>query len=257
MSCKLSVIVTAHNEGDRIGATLRALSGTFPGARVLVVDDGSRDDTSKRARDGGAQVVRSERTLGKGRAATLAAEKALADFRPEEETVVLLCDGDLGDSAAQLGPLVEAVKAGEGEIAVASFARRVGGGFGLVLGYARRANHRRCGLDLQAPLSGQRAMRMGTLEQLLPFAPGYGMEVGMAFDAARRGWRIVELRLDLRHRATRRDVSGFLHRGRQLLDVVRAVHRCGHAGRGDKTLGGARRQDAGRGAATRRRAGRG
>ena len=39
------------------------------------------------------------------------------------------------------------------------FARRVGGGFGVALGFARRAVARLTGLELSAPISGQRAMR--------------------------------------------------------------------------------------------------
>jgi hypothetical protein len=48
------------------------------------------------------------------------------------------------------------------------------------------------------------------------------MEVGMTIDAVRAGLRVVELDLDLSHRATGRTLAGFLHRGRQLRDMVAA-----------------------------------
>ena len=57
---------------------------------------------------------------------------------------------------------------------------------------------------------------------MLPFADGYGMEIGMTIDAVRAGHRVVEVELDLTHRATGRTLAGFLHRGRQLVDFVRA-----------------------------------
>ncbi len=135
---------------------------------------------------------------------------------------MLLCDGDLGDSAARLAPLVAAVEAGECDLAVAAFGRRVGGGFGLALGFARWAIRRRCGFEAEAPISGQRAMRVEVLRAALPFARGYGMELGMTVDAVRAGYRVGEYELDLSHRATGRTLSGFTHRARQLLDFTRA-----------------------------------
>jgi hypothetical protein len=59
----------------------------------------------------------------------------------------------------------------------------------------------------------------------LPFAAGYGMEVGMTIDAVRAGARVKEIELDLSHRATGRSAAGFAHRGRQLLDFARAYAR--------------------------------
>jgi hypothetical protein len=133
----------------------------------------------------------------------------------------VLCDGDLGESALLLGPLVETVRKGEADLAVAAFAKRVGGGFGLAIGFAHWAIRQRCGLQLHAPISGQRALTARTLAQLLPFAHGFGMEIGMTIDAARAGAHVAEIGLDLSHRATGRTLGGFLHRGRQLLDFVR------------------------------------
>jgi hypothetical protein len=104
---------------------------------------------------------------------------------------------------------------------VAVFAKRVGGGVGVAIGFARWAIRRRCGLELRAPISGQRALRASVLEQVLPFAHGFGMEVGMTIDASRAGRRVVEVQIDLHHRATGRTFGGFVHRGRQLIDFVR------------------------------------
>ena len=135
--------------------------------------------------------------------------------------VVLLCDGDLGASAAALAPLVEAVGRRECDLAVAAFANRVGGGFGLAVGFARWAIRRRCGLEAGAPISGQRALRIEALRATLPFARGYGMEIGMTIDAVRAGFGLREYELDLSHRATGRSLSGFAHRARQLVDFGR------------------------------------
>jgi len=110
-------------------------------------------------------------------------------------------------------------------MAVAAFARRTGGGFGVAVGFARMAARRRTGLELRAPMSGQRALPGRALRRLLPFADGFGMELGMAFDAARAGIEVVEVELDLSHRATARTTAGFAHRARQLAGMVGAYVR--------------------------------
>lgn len=215
------ILVTARNEAERLGATLQALARAFPDAPVWVADDGSSDATSLLARHAGVALVRSERSIGKGAAATLLARRALQELHPPEDAVVVLCDGDLGDSARELSGLLAPLERGEADLVVAVFARRLGGGMGLAVGFARWAIRRRCGLRLQAPISGQRALRLRTLQDVLPFAGGYGMEVAMTIDAARRGHRVSEIELDLEHRAGGRTPAGFAHRGRQLLDFVR------------------------------------
>ena len=217
------VIVTAYNEADRIGATLDALAQALPQAQLLLADDGSSDGTAAIAEALGARVVRCERMLGKGQAATRAAREALRHAgaeQGEQPAVFLLCDGDLGACAGELAALVPLVAAGEAGVAVAVFKRRVGGGLGLALGFARWAIRRRCGLDTKAPISGQRALSAAALVDALPFADGFGMEIGMTIDAVRAGHRLVELELDLEHRASGRTAAGFAHRARQLVDFA-------------------------------------
>jgi hypothetical protein len=108
------------------------------------------------------------------------------------------------------------------DLAIASFARRVGGGFGLAVGASSWAIERATGRRMQAPMSGQRAMRPGVLLQLLPFASGFGVETGMTIDALKLGLNVQEIELDLEHRATGRTLGGFVHRGRQARDALRA-----------------------------------
>jgi glycosyltransferase involved in cell wall biosynthesis len=214
------VLVAARDEAQLIAATLAGLARAFPDAALWVADDGSRDGTAQLARDAGARVVSSERALGKGGAVTRAAREALRHAAPE--AVVVLCDGDLGASADALWPLADAVREGRAELTVAVFRERLGGGFGIAVACARWAIRRGCGAHMRAPLSGQRALKAATLAELLPLAPGYGMEVGMTIDAVRRGVRVLELELELRHRASGRTPAGFVHRAKQLLDSARA-----------------------------------
>ena len=213
----ITVIVSAYREAERLPATLGAVREAFPGARVLVADDGSPDATPDAALAEGAELVRCGRTIGKGGAMTLAAQRVLADTTAG---VVVLCDGDLAQSAGDLGGLVEAVREGSCDLAIARFARKVGGGFGLAVGFSRWATRSLSGLELEAPISGQRAMRLEVLAAVVPFAPRFGMETGMNVDAVRAGFRVCEVELPLSHRATGKTLKGFLHRGRQLKDFA-------------------------------------
>lgn len=211
-------IVAARDEADRIGDTVGALLEALPGIEVWVADDASADGTRDAAMAAGATVVGRNRPHGKGGNMTAAAIAALDDIAGE--ATVLLCDGDLGASAAHLTALVEAVEVGMCDLAIAGFERRVGGGLGLAKGYARWAIERLCGYRAEAPISGQRAMSIAVLDDVLPFAPRYGMEIGMTVDAVRAGYRVAEVELPLEHRATGKTLAGFLHRGRQLRDFL-------------------------------------
>jgi glycosyltransferase involved in cell wall biosynthesis len=230
MAADLAVIVTARNEAERLAATLRALRAAFPDADVWVADDASGDATAHVALQEGARLVKAPRPLGKGGAATLAAESVLREGDP----AVLLADADLGESAGALRALVDALgldaaapdaDAADGpgaDLTIATFARRVGGGFGIAVGSARWAIERATGRTMDAPISGQRAMRPGVLRSLLPFAESFGMETGMTIDALRKGLTVVEIPLDLEHRATGKTLAGFAHRARQARDILRA-----------------------------------
>lgn len=213
------MLIAARNEADVIGTTLESLKRSFPGASLWVADDASRDGTGDIAMASGAKLIRRGRSHGKGGNMTACAEAMLS--APDLPETVLLCDADLGDSAGELGRLVEAVDSGGCDLAVATFARRVGGGFGVALRFSGWVIEKRCGATPEAPISGQRAMRIAVLRAVLPFAPAYGMETGMTIDAVRAGFRLEEYELELAHRATGRTLGGFVHRFRQLVDFAR------------------------------------
>jgi glycosyltransferase involved in cell wall biosynthesis len=218
----LVILVAARDEADRIGATIDALKDSLPTGGVVVADDGSADGTSDLALAHGAEVVSRRRPHGKGGSVSAAAATVEPLTELGNPPIFVLCDGDLGDSARELARLVEVVKAGECDLAIGAFSRRIGGGFGIALHLARWAIRQRCGYRAGAALSGQRAMRAEVLRAVVPFAPGYGMETRMTIDAVRAGFTVREIELDLEHRATGRTLRGFAHRARQLVDIARA-----------------------------------
>ncbi len=211
MQNSLTILVAARDEADTIAATVTALRDAFPGAEMIVADDGSRDATAERAEAAGAAVLRLPRR-GKGQALS-AAERAAPPG------ALLLADADLrGD----LTPLLPSDKVSQG-LRIAAFAERRGGGFGIAKRVARELIRLRSGFDAREPLSGQRALSAQARTAVFPLAPGFGAETRMTIDAVRAGCRVEEVELDLEHRATGRDARGFLHRGRQLVDALLAA----------------------------------
>jgi hypothetical protein len=214
---RVVALVAARDEADRVGATVMALRTIDGLAEVVVVDDGSTDDTAAAALSAGAAVLHLDRARGKGRAL----EGALG--RLPAPDVWLLADADLAESAATLGDVMEPVLAGDADLAVGTFPPGQAGGFGLVKGAAAWAIKVLTGLEVREPLSGQRAITAEALEAVRPLARGFGLETAMTIDAARAGLRVVEVHAALSHRATHRDAHGFAHRGRQGWDILAAV----------------------------------
>jgi hypothetical protein len=222
-------LVAARNEADRVAATVTAIRGLPGVAEVLVVSDGSTDATAANALGAGAHCLDLPRNIGKGGAlnAGLAAIMGrVAERLSPEPVALLLADGDLADSAARLDRVLAPVLAGDADLAIADLPPQQGaGGFGLAMGLARQGMARVTGRRMSEPLSGQRAVRWEALPAVLPFAPGFGVEVAMTMDALRAGLRVVEVEADLRHAATGKDLAGVLHRGRQARAVARELAR--------------------------------
>ncbi|HKO74989.1 MAG TPA: glycosyltransferase [Gaiellaceae bacterium] len=206
---ELTVLIAARNEAERIGETVRALRADLGDAEILVVDGASTDGTAAAAEEAGAVVLRLEER-GKGEA--LSAGERMAAPGP-----LLLCDADLRGS---LVPLADEVG---GDLRVAAFTRRVGGGFGVAKRVGRELIRLRTGFTAREPLSGQRRLSERARAACFPLAPGFGCEVRMTIDALRAGLSVEEVDMDLDHRATGRDTAGFAHRGRQLLDALLAA----------------------------------
>jgi UDP-N-acetylmuramyl pentapeptide phosphotransferase/UDP-N-acetylglucosamine-1-phosphate transferase len=208
-----SAIIPAHQAASTVAETVRAVRRIPAVAEVIVVDDGSRDGTADRARDSGAdRVIVLPRNRGKGAALSAGLEAA----RHER---VLFLDADLGESAVRAGELLQALPS-EPAMAIAALPPQPGsGGFGLALGLTRAVIRLLTGLRPAAPMSGQRALP-AVLVRHIGLAPRFAVEVGLTVEAAHLGVTPTEVSLPLEHRHTGRTVSGFLHRARQLKDVL-------------------------------------
>jgi len=137
---------------------------------------------------------------------------------------VAFLDADLGSSAGEAGKIIQPVLDGTADLCIASFPPpKKKGGFGIVKRTAVWALRRAGMSEVNAPLSGQRAMTREVLHAVTPFHEAYGVELGMSIKALKRGYKIAEVPTMMGHNETGRDIKGFLHRGKQLLDVLRVI----------------------------------
>lgn len=213
-------LIPAYNEEDLIGETVSAALG-MPGVEeVVVIDDGSDDETPFVAHDAGARVIQLRSNRGKGAALNRGLEES-------DSEIVLMIDADLGATAAETQRLLEPLLADQADMSIAIMKAPPGhkGGFGFVMKLSRWAVRRYGGMEVSAPLSGQRAIRRALLEDIGGFERGFGAETALTIDALRKGYRIVEVPLPLTHRVSGRNWRGFVHRGHQFHDILKAIWR--------------------------------
>jgi len=109
----VAVVIPAYQAADTIPGVVGGVLRALPGAKVYVVDDGSRDKTGDKAGEGGrgrgVTVLRHPRNLGKGAALRTGIARALADGA----RIVLTLDADGQHAPAELprllAPLIHAV----------------------------------------------------------------------------------------------------------------------------------------------------
>lgn len=220
----VTVVLPAYNEETRIVDTVSAVKSLDLVDEIIVVNDGSTDRTAERVREFGVTLINLSANQGKGGAMNAALPYINSD-------IVVFLDADLGSSAVEAIKIIRVVKDGLCDLAIAAFpppTRK--GGFGLVKGTASWAIRRAGKMEATAPLSGQRAMTRKALEMLSPFDEDYGVELGMTIKALALGLRVMEVPTTMSHKETGRDIKGFLHRGKQFIDVVRVLNKLRRSG---------------------------
>jgi glycosyltransferase involved in cell wall biosynthesis len=202
-SNSVTLVLPALNEADAIGEQIRMLRThpaweALPLHEILVVDNGSTDDTAAVAREAGARVV-CEPRRGYGAA-------CYAGLLAVRSDVLLLMDADGSDDLAGAAQVAMVVLVGAADLAVGSRVRgrvehgsltpqqRVGNAVATLL---MRALYRLRVSDV-GPV---RAIRREALLALDPQERTYGWSSEMLVKAARAGYRVLEVPVDYHHRA--------------------------------------------------------
>ncbi|MCH7538092.1 MAG: glycosyltransferase family 2 protein [Proteobacteria bacterium] len=101
----LSIVIPAKNEAEAIGKVVGLARERYPDAEIIVVDDGSTDETAEIARTAGAQVIKHPESLGNGAAVKAGARAATGD-------IIAFMDGDGQHDPRMLEPLLQQIDDG-------------------------------------------------------------------------------------------------------------------------------------------------
>jgi glycosyltransferase involved in cell wall biosynthesis len=169
----VAVIIPAFNEGPRVGAVIRAALGAKLQRHVLVVDDGSKDDTAAQAQAAGADVLRLIPNRGKAGAMD-------AGVRRVRETGVCFVDADL-----------TAITSEQIDLLIAPFVA----GADMVVGMDQRIQRALWSVFGGCRVLSRSAWLWATMGEPSMLASGYGIEIGLAALANRYRWEVVEVPL--------------------------------------------------------------
>jgi hypothetical protein len=198
-----AVVIPAYNEADNLPAVLGQMPEEVAGLPVvpIVIADGCTDGTAQTARNYGARVICRDLRRGSGAAVRLGYRAAI----DAGAKCVVTIDGDGQHDPKEMERLVLPLLAGEADMVQGS---RVLGSFEI------ESNARRYGVSLFArllttlgrtkitdPSTGYRAVTVGALRKLdLRQDQFYVSE--LILDAARKGFRVVEVPITMRRRAS-------------------------------------------------------
>jgi glycosyltransferase involved in cell wall biosynthesis len=183
-------IVPAFNEAPSIAEVVTGLHGIV--SHVLIVDDGSTDQTAARARPAGAEVLSRGTNTGKGSAV----RAGLAHVMTGAFTHVLLLDGDLQHRPSEALLLLAAAERTGADLVLGErqFSRE---GMPAARYHANRIGSRALSWFVGAPVQdsqcGFRVCRLDALRNLPLRARGYEIETEMLVKLRRRGARLASV----------------------------------------------------------------
>lgn len=222
MNPYISIIIPAYNEENRIKDTLESITGINEIKEIIVVDDGSSDNTTKIASEVNSEkiiVLKLDKNRGKGYALNYGLKIAM-----KNADIIGFLDADLGSSANDVKKLMYPILNNEADVVIAKFPpAKKKGGLGFVKGLAKNSVFEMTGVELDATLSGQRLFKKEVLEKFDEIPFGYGVEVGMTIDILKQGYKIKEVLVNMTHNETGRNLKGFIHRGKQYYHIKKVL----------------------------------
>ena len=190
----ISIVIPALNEEDAIGDVVTRLRAEAPWKEILVVDDGSRDETAARASQAGAEVVRHPYTKGNGAAVKTGIRRAQGEF-------VLILDADGQHSPSDARRLVQ--RLGEYDLVIGARSAETQATVGRRLGNQllnRLASHL-TGRVVPDLTSGFRGARREHLREFLHMLPnGFSTPTTTTLAFIKAGYNVTFEPVDARTR---------------------------------------------------------
>lgn len=222
MNPYISIIIPAYNEANKIKDTLENIIDIEEINEIVVVDDGSSDNTveiASNVKSDKIKVFKLDKNRGKGYALNYGLEIAM-----KNADIIGFLDGDLGSSSSEIKKLITPILNDEADVIIAKFPpAKKKGGLGFVKGLAKDSVLDMTGVELDATLSGQRLFKKEVLQKFNKIPFGYGVEVGMTIDILKYGYKIKEVLVNMTHSETGRDLKGFIHRGKQYYHIKKVL----------------------------------
>ena len=222
MNPYISIIMPAYNEASKIKNTLENIYSIEEIDEIIVVDDGSSDNTSEivsSIENKKIKLFKLEQNKGKGYALNYGLNIAI-----ENADIIGFLDADLGSSSKEVKKLIDSILNNEADVIIAKFPpAKKKGGLGFVKGLAKKSVLEMTGKELDATLSGQRLFKKEVLNKFDEIPFGYGVEVGMTIDILKYGYTIKEVLVNMTHSETGRDLKGFIHRGKQYYHIKKVL----------------------------------
>lgn len=216
---RLVCVVPVYNESDLIVNTIENLKKIKYIDEIVVVNDGSTDNTLDVINRLNVKVIDLKRNYGKGYAMAMAIKTLEYDY-------IAFIDGDLGDTSIELEKLILPIINGEADVSIARFPNintmtKSKGGFGIVRSFAKKGVYFFTKEETNNSLSGQRVYKKQVIDKIEYIPNNYGIEVAMTIQTINNGFSILEVPVTMKHRYSERNLKGFLHRGGQFVDILK------------------------------------
>lgn len=216
---RLICAVPVYNEGDLIIDTIESLKKIKYIDEILIIDDGSEDNTLEVVNTLGVNVISLNKNHGKGYAIKTAIQSLEYDY-------IGFIDGDLGKTSIETEKLIIPVINGEADVSIAKFPERKTmtkskGGFGLVMEMAKKGIYFFTKKEIDTSLSGQRIYKKEVIDKMEYIPDRYGIEVAMTIQTINNGFSIIEVPVTMEHRYSQRNLKGIIHRGKQFWDILK------------------------------------